>query len=481
MSGARDYKQLACSAHSLAYLAYFCLIRYSSLAGAPSDMKSKPGEYGIESVMSRAVWQPGYWKTLKNLRRDNSGVELQGSALRFTDYPFEPASVFPSGTVEVDRIADVDPGRPSEVRLTSGEILFVKQADKEPLLTFVNQHDIRLRRRSSVWSALLDPFLDSWQDQESIDRQFEWFASVGLHREAIDAWRREVAVAMMAYNFGTHLWEWGALDLYDVLTAQRARLDHGQFADFYWRAMRVAELDPVLEDRVPTGGTSIENELYGVLLEWYPREKSQPKDFEKEWDKRRAYIEQQTHRLAAELKAAYSEPHRRYHTLAHVEKCLAELRSAWFYAVHLHEIEWALLFHDVVYDPRRQDNEARSADWACRVMDELRRPEDEKARVRSMILATAHSAEPRTPDEALLLDADLSILGADEAVFDEYDRAVRVEYAWVPEQAYRNARAQVLRSFLSREPIYHTALFRGRYEEPARANLRRALARLENG
>ncbi len=173
-----------------------------------------------------------------------------------------------------------------------------------------------------------------------------------------------------------------------------------------------------------------------------------------------------------------SQPHRRYHTFTHIEHCLGELNCAWDYAVHLEELRWALIFHDAVYDPRRDDNEVRSADWACRVMDELCRPEDEKARVRGLILATAHTSEPRSADEALLLDIDLSILGADEAGFDEYDRSIRAEYGFISGPRYREARAEILTSFMRRERLFHTTLYRQRLEARARANLQRALERL---
>lgn len=167
----------------------------------------------------------------------------------------------------------------------------------------------------------------------------------------------------------------------------------------------------------------------------------------------------------------------RYHTLQHIEFCLRELGKHWLHAVRLSEVRWALLFHDAIYDPRRNDNEARSADWACRVMQELQRPEDEIARVRRLIMATMHAAQAETPDEALLLDIDLSILGADEATFDEYDRAIRVEYEWVPEAAYRLARATVLQGFLQRARIFQTAAYRDR-ESIARRNIERTLERL---
>jgi len=442
-------------------------------------MTSQPGRYGIENALLHAWFHPGYWKTLARLRAVRTEVSQEGSVLRFDQYPFEPATVFPCGAVDADLIAEVNLSNPSQVRLKSGDILFVPESGKEALVQFINRNDPPVQARSSVWGALLDPFLDTWAEQPSIDRQFDWLASLGLSREAVDRWRREVAVAMMAYNFGTRLWEWAHLDLHDVLLAQRARLSRVAFSDFYWRAVRLAADDPAAAGWSASMEEDVASALFAVLIDWYPHDKSG--EFGKRWQERTQRIERLRRRLAAELTSAYAEPHRRYHTLAHIEQCLHELRKAWHYAVHLNEVRWALLFHDAVYDPQRHDNESRSADWACRVMDELRRPEDEQRRVRSMIMATAHAADPRTADEALLLDIDLSILGADATRFDAYDTQIRAEYREVPEEIYRRARAELLESFLRRERLFHTAAYRRSCERAARENLTRALARLRTG
>ena len=438
---------------------------------------SKPGRYGIEKALSWIRWRPAYWKTLANLRPDRSSVTSDGATLRFVQYAFEPATIFPNGTVEPKQIAEVNLDL-MQLRLSSGEVLFIGYPDKAALLTFVNCNELQVERRISVWGALLDPFLDTWEDQETIDRQFAWLARLGLDREAVDRWRREVAPAMYAYNFGTMLWEWGSLAFSDVLSAQQARLSRAAFKDFYWRAMQVAALDPLQTDSFDGHTNTVDSALHAVLLEWYPKDLSgSSKDFTERWNARTEQLDQLRKKLLAELTAAYSEPHRRYHTLQHIEFCLHEVGKHRPHAVRLTEIRWALLFHDAIYDARRNDNEARSADWACRVMQELQRPDDEIARVRKMILATAHAAKAETPDEALLLDIDLSILGGDETAFDEYDRAIRVEYEWVPEEAYRAARTNVLQGFLKRDRIFQTAAYR-QQESAARRNIERALEKL---
>ena len=78
----------------------------------------------------------------------------------------------------------------------------------------------------------------------------------------------------------------------------------------------------------------------------------------------------------------------------------------------------------------------------------------------------------------LVVDVDLSILGAPDARFAEYERQIRQEYAWVPPDAFRERRARVLGSFLGRPALYGTAHFATRLEARARENLRRSLARL---
>jgi predicted metal-dependent HD superfamily phosphohydrolase len=437
----------------------------------------KPGRYGIEDVYAWTWLKPAYWRTLQRLRPARPDVAHESGALRFGNYPFEPASVFPAGAVEADQVREVILAHASEVRLKSGDILFVTGAGKAALLAFIHRTGVHVATRRSVWSALLDPFLDSWEEQPVIDRQFEWLASLGLDRAAVERWRREVAVPMIAYNFGARVWEWSILTLYEVLVAQRASLERAAFADFYARALALAALDPAAPAYRPSTPSSIAAALHDVLLDWYPRKRT-TRAFSKEWEARSADINALTGRLGGELTGAYSQPHRSYHNVAHIERCLHELAGLWNYAVDLAAVRWALLFHDAVHDPQREDNEARSADWACRVMIELGRPAEEQARVRDMILATAHSRAPRSPDEALVLDIDLSILGADADAFDDYERSVRQEYATVPEDAYRRGRAALLESFLQRPQLYNTAPLRSRYEKAARTNLERSLSSL---
>jgi predicted metal-dependent HD superfamily phosphohydrolase len=94
------------------------------------------------------------------------------------------------------------------------------------------------------------------------------------------------------------------------------------------------------------------------------------------------------------------------------------------------------------------------------------------------VLATKHAEPGGSPDSALLLDVDLAILGAPRARFDEYESQVRREYVFVPEDAWRRARAALLARFLERPRLYATDFFAERLEARARANLRASLERL---
>jgi predicted metal-dependent HD superfamily phosphohydrolase len=182
--------------------------------------------------------------------------------------------------------------------------------------------------------------------------------------------------------------------------------------------------------------------------------------------------------LLEELLGRYSEPHRAYHTLQHLDECFAALEPARHLAERLAEAELALWFHDAIYDPRAGDNEERSARWAEQALLAAGVASEISERVGALVLATRHDAVPEGRDARLLVDVDLAILGASEPRFAEYERQVRDEYAWVPDDAFRRGRARILRSFLERPSLYGTEWFSERLEARARENLRRSLLAL---
>jgi predicted metal-dependent HD superfamily phosphohydrolase len=179
-----------------------------------------------------------------------------------------------------------------------------------------------------------------------------------------------------------------------------------------------------------------------------------------------------------ELLRAYSSPGRYYHNLAHVEDCLSVFDRASSLALHPQEVELAIWFHDAVYDTRRSDNEQKSAEWAVEVIRHAGLGERIANRVASSILSTRHDEDAAGTDARLLADVDLSILGRDREIFRRYEENIRKEYAWVPEDVFRQERRKVLQRFLERPSIYYHREFRDLFEERARRNLEQSIARL---
>lgn len=180
-----------------------------------------------------------------------------------------------------------------------------------------------------------------------------------------------------------------------------------------------------------------------------------------------------------ELSQRYAERHRHYHTAQHIAECLAHFDTARALCTHEAEVEVALWFHDAIYDPQAKDNEALSAGWALRVMRDAGVATEARERVHTLIMKTCHDALPQTPDEQVLVDIDLAILGAPAERFDEYERQVRDEYQWVPQFLFDHTRRKILQGFLDRSPLYATGPFREQFEVRARANLTRSLSALE--
>ncbi|MCP4107004.1 MAG: hypothetical protein GY749_15950 [Desulfobacteraceae bacterium] len=180
------------------------------------------------------------------------------------------------------------------------------------------------------------------------------------------------------------------------------------------------------------------------------------------------------------LLKSYSEPHRAYHTLSHVNDCLKELGRSRHLADNENEIKVAIWFHDAVCKPTASDNEEKSAQWAEKVLAEAMISHSTVRRISDLIMATKHPCKPESCDAKLLVDIDLSILGRHPDVFNDYETKIRIEYKRIPWFIYRKKRAELLKSFLNQDQIYMTKEFCDRYEEQAGKNLERSIAELLN-
>lgn len=185
-------------------------------------------------------------------------------------------------------------------------------------------------------------------------------------------------------------------------------------------------------------------------------------------------------RACRELVARYEEPHRAYHNVRHLTEvldCVEELADE---AQDADAVRLAAWFHDAVYVAVSVvSNEEASARLAEELLPGLG---VDSARVseaaRLVRLTEKHVAEAGDRNAAVLFDADLAILAADPARYEEYARAVRAEYREIPDDVFRPARARILSALLSAPMLYRTRSARARFEERARANVTGEIARL---
>lgn len=179
------------------------------------------------------------------------------------------------------------------------------------------------------------------------------------------------------------------------------------------------------------------------------------------------------------IKTSYSETERYYHTFKeHIAQGLEDFEEVKHICENSSLVYFSWLSHDVIYDPRRSNNEEESASFAYALAIKMNLSYKFASSVNNLILITKHTKKPDTIDEKLLIDIDLSIFGQPKEIFDEYEKNIRKEYSWVEPEKFREARTNILKQFLNRKHIYSTDFFKQKYEEKARKNLQRSLEKL---
>lgn len=175
---------------------------------------------------------------------------------------------------------------------------------------------------------------------------------------------------------------------------------------------------------------------------------------------------------ADNLLARWQEPQRHYHTVTHLAAVLDRVDVLERHADDPDAVRLAAWFHDAVYLPERSENEERSARLAERALPEAGVPAERTTEVARLVrLTVTHDPADDDRDGQVLCDADLAILAASPSAYAAYAAGVREEYHFVPNDAFREGRASVLRQLLALPRLFRTPYGAENWEATARYNV----------
>lgn len=183
--------------------------------------------------------------------------------------------------------------------------------------------------------------------------------------------------------------------------------------------------------------------------------------------------------LWLEVFTKYSEPKRQYHTIAHLEAMVSDLKEVKDQIADWDVVLFAVFYHDIIYKATSSSNEEDSAQLAKERLNEIGFPAEKIAKCAAMIMATKKHELSEDSDTNYLTDADLGILGKSSEDYQKYTEQIREEYSIYPDFMYTSGRKKALQHFLQMESIYKTGHFGKKYEAKAKANIQNELEELQ--
>ena len=182
--------------------------------------------------------------------------------------------------------------------------------------------------------------------------------------------------------------------------------------------------------------------------------------------------------MCNDLIDAYNEPHRHYHTMNHVYSCLNLLDGLPVTGETKDKLEFAIWFHDVIYDSASQTNEIESATLAFNWLEHS--DVSYALEVKRMIELSADyvNAQLTNETEKIFHDLDLAILGSSKVTYQEYVTNIRREYEHMSDDEFAAGRSSFLTKMIEKQKIFQTDAFHDLFEETARENMRDELEQL---
>eukprot|EP01125_Pyxidicula_operculata_P017319 TRINITY_DN6067_c0_g1_i1.p2 TRINITY_DN6067_c0_g1~~TRINITY_DN6067_c0_g1_i1.p2 ORF type:complete len:220 (-),score=31.26 TRINITY_DN6067_c0_g1_i1:20-679(-) len=184
------------------------------------------------------------------------------------------------------------------------------------------------------------------------------------------------------------------------------------------------------------------------------------------------------------IETKYKEPQRYYHTLEHIEELFGYYDKYFTLLQKPEVVQLSIFFHDVIYDPNKNDNEEKSVEYFQQFCADTSpvcySTGASLSLVDDYIIATkSHKTSGNDTDLNYFLDFDLAVLGKPSAEYKRYASQIRSEYLPVyPEPKYSLGRMRVL-NHLSEGGLFITKEFQDTFEQTARNNLKEEIESLK--
>lgn len=147
--------------------------------------------------------------------------------------------------------------------------------------------------------------------------------------------------------------------------------------------------------------------------------------------------------------AMWNESHRHYHNLDHLNDLISQINESKskYSEKEYEKLLIASLFHDVVYDPMKVDNEEKSADFFMNCA--LEKDNSDILDINQMILDTkTHKANTKLSES--FNHYDMNIVERDFNSLLEWEKGIHEEYKGYGDDAYKMGRLKFLESLLDK-------------------------------
>lgn len=153
----------------------------------------------------------------------------------------------------------------------------------------------------------------------------------------------------------------------------------------------------------------------------------------------------------------WNEKHRKYHTISHLEDLIQQINT--YNGLSPKEYDMLTLtaiFHDVIYNPRRGDNEVQSAEFFLNHIA-MNKDIPDIQEIATMIRDTKNHT-PSTHLSGIFSNMDMSIVRRPYPELLKWEDEISYEYSHLPRIVYVIGRVRFLRQMIKKFPENKEAL-----------------------